>query len=342
MAIGTILFILILINYFNKRCENTSMIRPKRILPKINYSTWPHLLHILASILKHLSRDLIYLLLMIGGIELNPGPSNMDKNYLCKTCLLTANLHMIECSTCSKDYDILEIHLPIFTYHYLIAAKGKFTYICKHCCDSYEEELIVSKYSLENTAGSQIDTTLANNTSHFLNKTLKTCEPHKTSDNTAASSPTSIITRKRHLHRIHTGTYEKNPDHVLPAAKTVTPLLSLTLKPPPISILRKWWCILNISLPSHHFPADINYGMAGKVNKTFKTTRTTDSQELRSHSLNPSAAPFHPRETHSRFRTQTVNINKRTSECRDITNSHRNTSANVDQICAPTKSRQKS
>jgi hypothetical protein len=216
MIIFQLLFIYSCINFILKRSENTNFVRPNGIFTLINVK--PSLTMILVFKLLQdfitLLMDKITLafLLIIGGIERNPGPTNSP----CKRCLLPACDHLIDCSNCSKTYDVDDIDIPLFIYHYLFESKGKFFYICMRCCDAREEEELIEKYF-----DCQILQNPTENVSILIQSDNSKIQPNQNTGN--------LITSKSSCLKINTNNYSKP-----------TNLMSLKLRPPPIQILKKW------------------------------------------------------------------------------------------------------
>ena len=145
--------ILSLIIFLNKRSENTTLVEPSLLLshrpcltdwfhcfisPRIFYLHW-------------ITLQIIKSLLNIGGVETNPGPAQMtnlhDDSRNCKRCLLPSDAHTLECTLFYQIFNVNQINLPLFTYHYIFEAKGLFTFICENCCDAGKEQQILTKYT---------------------------------------------------------------------------------------------------------------------------------------------------------------------------------------------------
>ena len=270
MHILTILIIYGGISFFTKRSEETFRHQPKRTF---THKTKPYNCNFLNVSVYTILVSIIPLqtlikLLIIGGVELNPGPEN---NTCCKSCLFPASAHLIECSTCTRDFSINDIDLPLFTYHYIYRTKGTFIFICENCSNSYEEEKIVKKYSditrtpLTEARTKTIDTkrsqlerlrSIANSVSPSSSVKERTNSPIYPHD-----SRSSITVLPNLHHRINlkskllnsfkskssntnSNTFSPNKfkDKSNKEIKqyAVQPLLSLTLRPPKSHILLKW------------------------------------------------------------------------------------------------------
>ena len=69
-----------------------------------------------------------------------------DDSRNCKRCLLPQEAHTLECTLCYQIFNVNQINLPLFTYHYIFVAKGLFTFIFENCCDAVKEKQIFTKY----------------------------------------------------------------------------------------------------------------------------------------------------------------------------------------------------
>ena len=246
-SLFSLLFIFALVNWLIKRSENcmsveitlrsskkhTTYLSNK--LPQMFFRNWT-------------AHVVIAILLLISGIEENPGPQQLDD--ICKTCLLPASNHLIDCSICSRDYSVTDINLPLFCYHYIYQSKGKFTFICQLCCDSYKEMTIVNKY-----LNTEPDPEITQRQSPSSNQFNKVHETNSAYDEVTTLASTTVNLEPPTgpndngsdvtIHPVN-GIIDNLLTHKItdklkrPSIATIVPLTSLRLKPPNSRILLKW------------------------------------------------------------------------------------------------------
>ena len=140
-----VIFVIDCIKFFSLRTEETYHFRPKRSLDHTETFKLGTIKRPISLLSLHLPQFLLALqsltlILLIGGIEKNPGPfMNVTCSY-CEQIRPTSDL--VECTSCFRCYHpqcISTLSTCSSSIKDLLSVRGRFMYVCAFCCDKNDK-----------------------------------------------------------------------------------------------------------------------------------------------------------------------------------------------------------